>query len=90
LFLAAQEGNYYGQIQCGGRLISSTKLQAWKPAPPGSSSSLYYMDDGSQLDGNGNHKTLSERSIFPQDWSLKEIKCFSFSLNLFKQILMMI
>jgi hypothetical protein len=42
------------------------------------------MDDGSQLDGNGNHETLSEHSIFPQDWSLKEIKCFSFSLNLFR------
>jgi len=39
------------------------------------------MDDGSQLDGNGNHETLSERSIFPQDWSLKEIKCFSFSFK---------
>ncbi len=48
------------------------------------------MDDGSELDGNGNHETLSERSFFLQDQSLKEIKCFSFSLNLLKQIFMTI
>jgi hypothetical protein len=36
------------------------------------------MDDGSQFDGNGNHETLSERSIFRKIGHWKKSNVFLF------------